>query len=70
MDKNERLDWHYRQNIRLNRIAAEMGKLFTLGYDAEQTEEYKAKQEEYLQGMTDAQYPDDPPGTHSHFTHG
>lgn len=59
-----------RRRARQQRCAQEMGKLFTSGHDAQQTPEYEAWRMQYLQAMTDAQYPDLPEGTHSHWTTG
>ena len=55
---------------RRTKIVAEMGRLFLPGHDREQTPEYEAWRMEYLQHMTDEQWPDFPPGTHSHWTTG
>lgn len=46
--------WHEAQNVRISHLADEMVKLFTSGHLAEQTAQYEAKHEEYLQAMTDA----------------
>lgn len=58
------------RSVRISRLAAEMGKLFTPGHNAVQSAQYEATRDEYLQAQVDRMYPDEPEGTHSHYTTG
>lgn len=58
------------RRARLTHIVREMGKLFTPHHETPQSEEYEAWRMQYLQTMTDLQYPDLPDNSHSHWTTG
>lgn len=59
-----------RPNPEINRLAKEMTRLYKLGHNAVQSAQYEATRQEYLQAQVDAMNPDEPPGTHSHYTNG
>ena len=69
MERNHEQSYKERRD-RVQRLAKEMGKLYTPSHYLPQTDAYEAVRMEYLQAMTDAEYPDLPPGTHSHYNCG
>lgn len=48
MEKPNNAEWHKRHQERLARLAAEMGRMFTPGYETAQTGLYEATRQEYL----------------------
>ena len=58
------------RRARVERLVRDMVRLHTLGHEAIQSAAYEATAQEYLQAQVDMRYPDDPPGTHSHYTTG
>ena len=59
---------YHEQNVRINRLAKEMVRLFTDGFDIEQSPEYLAVQDEYIQQQVVKMYMDTgfPPPHHTH----
>ena len=55
---------------RVERLVRDMVRLRTLGHEAVQSAAYDVVAQEYLQAQVDQRYPDDPPGTYSHYTTG
>lgn len=56
--KQEQLDWHYNARVRLSRLAIAMSEAFIYRHDVEQTEEYQALYEQYMQLQTDISWHD------------
>ncbi len=55
---------------RVERLVRDMVRLHTIGHEAVQSVQYEATAQEYLQAQVDLVHPDDPLGTHSHYTTG
>jgi len=58
------------RRARISELANKMARLYVLGHTAVQSAEYEATAQEYLQANVDAMFPDELPGTHSHYTTG
>ena len=73
MERNKNSEiWHKETKIRLSQLAIEMYQAFTPGHESEQSEEYMALQDEYLQLQTNEAWYDILGEDHdkSHFTCG
>lgn len=58
------------RRARVERLVREMVRLHRIGFEVLQSAAYEATAQEYLQAQTDLVHPNDPPGTHSHYTTG
>lgn len=63
-------DQYRSTRIEIARLAMRMAELHRTGHDSEQSDEYEAAREAYLQRQVDLLYIDFPGHSHSHFTTG